>query len=146
MSGYFNRPEATAAAFTQDGFLRTGDLGVERPDGRLAFVGRLKEMFKSGGYNVYPTEIEQVIGEHPAVEIAVVLAVPHELYQEVGHAFVQPKAGATVTAEELKTFLRTRIANYKIPKQFTVEPALPTLPNTKIDKQALRRRLEGGGA
>ena len=76
MSGYFNRPEATAEAFTADGFLRTGDLGLERDDGNLEFVGRLKEMYKSGGYNIYPIEIELALTEHPAVGMAAVLPVP----------------------------------------------------------------------
>ncbi len=140
MSGYFNNPAATAEAFTADGFLRTGDLGLIREDGNAMFVGRLKEMFKSGGYNVYPVEIEQAICEHPAVALAAVVAVPHETFQEVGHAFVQPNTGETVTGEEIKAFLKTRIANYKIPKSFEVEAELPRLPNNKLDKVLLTAR------
>jgi acyl-CoA synthetase (AMP-forming)/AMP-acid ligase II len=140
MSGYFNNPEATRDAFTADGFLRTGDLGMVREDDNVVFVGRLKEMFKSGGYNVYPVEIEQAICEHPAVALAAVVVQPHETFQEVGFAFVQPEPGATVDAEELKTFLKSRIANYKIPKAFAVEPELPRLPNGKIDKVTLQAR------
>ncbi len=140
MSGYFNNAAATAEAFTSDGFMRTGDLGLIREDGNLVFVGRLKEMFKSGGYNVYPVEIEQAICEHPAVALAAVVAVPHDTFQEVGHAFVQPSPGASVTAEDLKAFLKTRIANYKIPKSFEIEAELPRLPNNKLDKAALQAR------
>ncbi len=141
MSGYFNRPEATADAFTPDGFLKTGDLGYQREDGNLVFVGRIKEMFKSGGYNIYPLEIEQAIAEHDDVLLSAVMPVPHALYQEVGHAFVMPKAGHQVTAESIRGFLKGRIANYKVPKEFTIEAALPLLPNGKVDRQSLVRRL-----
>lgn len=141
MSGYFRMPEATAEAFTADGFLKTGDLGFERPDGNVVFVGRLKEMFKSGGYNVYPAEVEQTICGHDAVELAVVVPRPHDMFQEVGHAFIKPRAGAKVSPAELRDFLRERIANYKIPKTFSIEQDLPFLPNGKIDRKALRERL-----
>ncbi len=141
MSGYFNNPEATDAAFTSDGFLRTGDIGKIREDGNVVFVGRLKEMFKSGGYNVYPVEIEQAICEHPAVALAAVLDVPHPTFQEVGHAIIQPKPGQSVTDQEIEEFLRSRIANYKVPKSFQTLEAMPLLPNGKIDKVALRETL-----
>lgn len=140
MSGYFNRPEATHEAFTADGYLRTGDLGVEHPDGNFSFVGRLKEMYKSGGYNIYPVEIELALCEHPAIGMAAVLPVPHPVFQEVGHAFIEAPAG--IEEGELKDFLKARLANYKIPKSFSFEAELPKLPNMKIDKQALKRRLE----
>jgi acyl-CoA synthetase (AMP-forming)/AMP-acid ligase II len=140
MSGYFRKPQATADAFTADGFLHTGDLAQMRADGNLVVVGRLKEMFKSGGYNIYPIEIEQAICEHPAVAQAAVVPISHPVFQEVGFAFVQPKPGGTVTAEELRDFLHTRIANYKIPKHFSIEAELPTLPTLKVDKMTLKTR------
>jgi acyl-CoA synthetase (AMP-forming)/AMP-acid ligase II len=140
MSGYFRNSQATAEAFTADGFLRTGDLAQIREDGNLVLVGRLKEMFKSGGYNIYPVEIEQAICEHPAVALAAVVAVGHPIFQEVGFAFVQPKPGGAVTVEELRDFLRKRIANYKIPKHFSIEAELPALPTFKVDKMALKTR------
>jgi acyl-CoA synthetase (AMP-forming)/AMP-acid ligase II len=143
MSGYFNNPTATAEAFTSDGYLRTGDLGLIREDGNVVFIGRLKEMFKSGGYNVYPVEIEQAICEHPAVALAAVVSIPHETFQEVGYAFIQPVPGETVTADDLKSFLRTRIANYKIPKTFVIDVELPRLANGKLDKVTLNRRAQG---
>ncbi len=142
MSGYFNRPEATAEAFTKDGYLRTGDVGYVREDGNLVFVGRIKEMFKSGGYNVYPLEIEQSIAEHEDVLLAAVLPVPNELYQEVGHAFVMPPPGREVTEGELREFLKARIANYKVPKTFTIADELPLLPNGKVDKVTLADQLK----
>lgn len=141
MSGYFNRPEANAEAFTADGFLRTGDLAVEREDGNFSFVGRLKEMFKSGGYNIYPVEIELALNEHPAVNLAAVLPYPHPVYQEVGHAFIET-TNPNLTADELRAFLKPRLANFKLPKSFSFEASLPKLPNTKVDKQSLKSRLE----
>lgn len=143
MSGYFRNPKATAEAFTADGFLRTGDLGVRRPDGNLVFVGRLKEMFKSGGYNVYPVEIEQAISEHPAVALAAVVPVDHPTFQEVGFAFVETRPGMSVTGDELREYLKGRIANYKVPKSFVVQDTLPKLPNSKIDKMSLRAIAAG---
>lgn len=141
MTGYFGRPEATAEAFTADGYLRTGDLGVEHADGNFSFVGRLKEMYKSGGYNIYPVEIELALCEHPRIGLAAVLPIPHPIFQEVGHAFIEAPEGQ-IDEAELRDFLKSRLANYKIPKVFSFEPALPKLPNMKIDKQALKRRLE----
>jgi acyl-CoA synthetase (AMP-forming)/AMP-acid ligase II len=146
MSGYLNRPEDTRDAFTDDGWLKTGDLGVVRPDGEIAFAGRLREMFKSGGYNCYPVEIELAICEHPDVAQAAVVAVAHEVFQEVGHAFVQPRPGRTVDPAALEAFLRERIARYKIPKTWSVLETFATLPNGKIDKRAMRAALDLAGA
>lgn len=141
MSGYFNKPEATKEAFTPDGWLRTGDLGFERPDGYIVFAGRLKEMFKSGGYNVYPVEVELALCEHPKVAQAAVVAVDHPTFQEVGHGFILPKAGQAIEPAELKTFLRERIADYKIPKTWSILPTFPFLPNGKVDKRTLQASL-----
>lgn len=137
MSGYYNKPEATAEAFTADGWLRTGDLGVVREDGNVVFSGRLKEMFKSGGYNVYPVEVELAICEHPEVAQAAVVAAPHPTFQEVGHGFIVLKAGAALDPADLKAFLKERIADYKIPKSWTVLAGFPALANGKVDKRAL---------
>ncbi|MCC6929122.1 MAG: AMP-binding protein [Gemmatimonadaceae bacterium] len=136
--GYWRRPEATAAAFTGDGFFRTGDVAEQRADGRYRLVGRLKEMYKSGGYNVYPREVEDVIHSHPDVIMAAVVARPDPLWDEVGVAFVVAKAG--LTANALAEYCRTRLANYKLPKSFVLCDALPLLPIGKVDKVALTRR------
>lgn len=136
--GYWRRVEATKEAFTQDGFFRTGDLGVMRDDGRIQLVGRLKEMYKSGGYNVYPREIEAVIENHPGVAQAAVVAAPDDIWDEIGVAFVSPKAGAAV--DDLEDWCRQRLANYKRPKRFVIEADLPLLPIGKIDKSVLRSR------
>jgi acyl-CoA synthetase (AMP-forming)/AMP-acid ligase II len=117
-------------------------------DGNLRLVGRLKEMFKSGGYNVYPTEIETVIGSHPAVGAVAVVEAPDKLWAEVGLAFVVPKSGGTLTAAELSEYCRARLANYKVPKRFEIVVNLPQLSNGKFDKVELReraRRLAGDG-
>jgi acyl-CoA synthetase (AMP-forming)/AMP-acid ligase II len=138
MAGYWNQPQATARAVSAEGYFKTGDLAVRRPDGRYRIVGRLKEMYKSGGYNVYPREVEMVLEDHPAVGLAAVVGVPDPVWQEVGAAFVS--AVAAVTAQELRDWCRARLANYKTPKTIEVMTALPLLPIGKVDKPGLRRR------
>lgn len=141
MIGYWNNAAATTEAFTSDGYLRTGDLASRDADGCYRIVGRLKEMFKSGGYNVYPREIEAVVESHPAVEQVAVVAVKDPLWQEVGVAFVQAVPGFDVT--ELTQWCRERLANYKIPKYFVGRTQLPLLPIGKIDKPTLAREARG---
>ncbi|WP_395670248.1 class I adenylate-forming enzyme family protein [Phenylobacterium sp.] len=138
MLGYWGRPDATAEVLTPDGFFRTGDLGVLRPDGRYRIVGRIKEMYKSGGYNVYPREVEAVLEAHPAVAMAAVVSRPDPLWDEVGVAYVIPQAA--VTPQDLEQWCRERLANYKVPKLVRVDADLPFLPIGKIDKTALKRR------
>lgn len=142
MSGYWKKPEASQEAFTHDGWLKTGDLGYEREDGNIVFAGRLKEMFKSGGYNVYPVEVELAICEHEDVLEASIVEVPHETFQEVGHAFLVLRQGSSLTGEELKAFLKERIAGYKIPKSWEFLETFPRLPNGKTDKRSLRERVQ----
>ncbi|MFD1535476.1 class I adenylate-forming enzyme family protein [Nonomuraea guangzhouensis] len=134
--GYFRDPEATRAAIDADGWLHTGDLAVREQGGHIRLVGRLKEMFKSGGYNVYPREIEAVLEEHPAVALAAVVGVADGHWGEVGHAFVVPSA--PVTEAELREHARARLANYKVPKVFRLEGELPKLAIGKVDKMKLR--------
>jgi acyl-CoA synthetase (AMP-forming)/AMP-acid ligase II len=133
--GYWRNPEATAAAFTPDGFFRTGDLAILRPDGRYRLAGRLTDMYKSGGFNVYPREIELVLEEHPAITLAAVVPTPDPLWQEVGVAFVVTMT--PVTGAQLDAYCRTQLASYKIPKRIVIESALPLLPIGKVDKRAL---------
>jgi fatty-acyl-CoA synthase len=141
MKGYWRRPEATAEAIDGEGWLHTGDLAVELQDGNYKLVGRLKELFISGGYNVFPREIEQVIEAHPAIAMAAVIAVPNELFGEVGIAFAMLEPDANVSAEALQQFCRERLANYKVPKKFVTSKSLPMLPLGKIDKNALRKQM-----
>ncbi|MDG3008573.1 acyl--CoA ligase [Rhodococcus sp. D2-41] len=138
MKGYFRRPEATHAAFTPAGYFRTGDVAELRPDGNLRLVGRRTEMYKSGGYNIYPREIELALEEHPAVTIAAVIGVPDPVFTEVGAAFVVLHPRADLDSDTLRKWLRNRLANYKVPKRITFLDALPLLPVGKVDKQALR--------
>ena len=140
-AGYFRDPQATADAHTDDGWFRTGDVVKVWPDGNLEIVGRTKEMFISGGFNIYPREIELVIEEHPATGLVAVLGVADEVFGEIGHAFVEARPGAELSATELKAWCRERLANYKVPKIFEVTHEMPRLPIGKIDKQALRRTL-----
>ncbi len=142
--GYWNNPEATALAMTADGWLKTSDIALARPDGAWTLKGRKADMFKSGGFNVYPREIELALEEHPDVGYAAVIAMPDAQYFEVGAAFVVPKAGCAPDAAAIDAFLRERLANYKIPKTIRICNGLPMLPIGKVDKQALRDELAGG--
>lgn len=143
MLGYWRRPEATREAFTEDGWLRTGDLGHWRANGNIELVGRRSEMFKSGGFNVYPREVELALEEYEGVEVAVVISRPDPLYGEVGHASVLMRADCAVTSDDLRQFLQSRIANYKIPKTIEIVRSLPMLANGKVDRQALRKLAAG---
>ena len=148
LHAYYRRPAATEEAFDADGYFRTGDVGVLGEDGTLRLVGRKKEMFKSGGYNVYPREIEVCLEQHPEVALAAVIGVADPLYQEVGHAYVIPGRGAAQDglAERLAAWCRERLANYKRPKRITVSDELPLLPVGKVDKVELKRRQAAAAA
>lgn len=141
MQGYWKQPEKTAETIDADGWLHTGDLGLIREDGNLQLIGRLTEMFKSGGYNVYPREIEQTLEKYPGVALAAVISIPDPLYQEVSQAYVLPEHDTELSAAELELYCRRHLANYKIPKKFFVESKLPMLPIGKIDKLALKRSV-----
>ena len=141
LAGYYRDPQATSEAFTKDGWFRTGDIAKTDSDGNLEIVGRSKEMYISGGFNIYPREIEIVIESHPNTALVAVLGVADEIYGEVGYAFVEPKSGQTIEAEEVEAWCRQRLANYKVPKHWRIDTELPRLPIGKIDKQTLRRRL-----
>jgi acyl-CoA synthetase (AMP-forming)/AMP-acid ligase II len=142
--GYWNNPEATAAAMTADGWLRTSDMALARPDGAWVLKGRKADMFKSGGFNVYPREIELALEEHPDIAYSAVIAVPDARYFEVGAAFVVAKPDRAPSLESLNGFLRERLANYKIPKTIQIREALPMLPIGKVDKAALREAVAAG--
>ena len=135
--GYLRNPQATQLAFASDGWLRTGDTGTWCADGSLRLAGRLTEMYKSGGYNIYPREIEAVLESHPGVAMAAVIGVPDPLWGEVGHAFVLANA-QEVSAEDLVALCRERLAAYKVPKKIDLRSDLPLLPIGKVDKKQLR--------
>ncbi|HUC37752.1 MAG TPA: FadD3 family acyl-CoA ligase [Acidimicrobiales bacterium] len=141
MSHYLDDPEATAEAFTSDGWLRTGDLGALDQAGCLRIVGRSKDMFTVGGFNVYPAEVENYLLEHEAVGQVAVIGVPDERLGEVPMAFVVPRPGAAASPQELTEWARGRMANYKVPRAFEMVDELPLTATGKVHKVALRERV-----
>jgi fatty-acyl-CoA synthase len=135
--GYWNRPEAEAEAFDGD-WLHTGDVARRDADGYVYLVDRLKNMFISGGENVYPAEVEHVLHDHPAIEEAAVVAVPDEEWGEVGKAVVVTEAGASLTAQAVTDFCRERLAGYKVPTHVAFRDELPRNAAGKIERAALR--------
>jgi acyl-CoA synthetase (AMP-forming)/AMP-acid ligase II len=137
MKGYWNNPSATAETIVKGGWLRSGDLATVDDRGYITIVGRTKEMFKSGGYNVYPREIEAVIERHPNVAFVTIVPIPDDTWQEVGKAFIMPVPGTEIKVEELRELCKKHLANYKVPKEFEIRPFLPLLPTGKINRLAL---------
>lgn len=140
MLGYWRRPEVTTQTLSADGWMSTGDTARRNPDGSYSIVGRLREMYKSGGYNVYPREIEEVLESHPAVDAAAVVSVEDPVWQEVGVAYVQ--AAEDLRPEDLRAFCSAQLANYKVPKHFVCVAEMPLLPIGKIDKVSLGNRAK----
>lgn len=140
--GYWRSPDATGKLIDDEGWLRTGDLALRRADGNLVLVGRTHDVFKSGGYNVYPKEIELALEAHPSVQVAAVIPVDDALYGQVGHAWIQPSRTPVDPAGILDD-LRQRLAGYKIPKRIIVVQEMPLLAVGKVDKNALKARLGG---
>lgn len=137
MTGYWQNPEATAATI-KDGWLLTGDIGKMDPDGYFSIVDRKKDLIISGGYNVYPAEIEDVLYKHPAVLEACVVGIKDEHLGEVGRAFVALKPGMQASAEDMRAFLSDKLIKYKIPRQFVFKDVLPKSPIGKILRKELR--------
>ena len=143
-AGYWNRPEETAQLI-KDGWLRTGDLGRVDADGHYAIVGRKKDMFISGGINIYPAEIERRILEHPDVAGAAVIGVPDPKWGEAAKAVLELRPGRSLTLDDLRSFLDSRLGRFKLPKYLAVLPALPrTAASGKVQKFLIRR--DHGGA
>jgi long-chain acyl-CoA synthetase len=135
MKGYWNLPDATKATISPDGWLATGDVGRVDEDGYFYIVDRTKDLIIRGGYNVYPREIEEVLYEHPDVAEAAVIGVPHDsLGEEVGAA-VALKEGAKVHPDELRDYVKDRVAAYKYPRQVWLVDALPKGPTGKVQKR-----------
>jgi malonyl-CoA/methylmalonyl-CoA synthetase len=140
--GYLNRPEATAEAL-RDGWFRTGDLGrLRREDGYLEILGRAKELIITGGYNVYPAEVEAVLTALPGVDEAAVIGKPSAEYGETVHAFIVPKPGAPLDPEALLAECARHLAKYKVPRSLDLLPALPRNAMGKVQKQALREGVK----
>ncbi len=141
MRGYVGNPDATAKAFTADGWLRTGDLGELTAEGRLRMVGRLKDVFRVGGENVAPAEVEEVLLAHSAVETAQVVGVPDARLGEVACAYVTLKSGLAVTEEELKNWAKQKCANFRVPRYLRIVDNFESIGMTasgKVQKQKLR--------
>ncbi len=139
-SGYLADPEQTAATIRPDGYFRTGDLVRLDADGELHFHSRLKELIKTGGVNVSPLELEAVLEAHPAVSMAMVFGVPDPVRGEAVTAVVATRDGTTVTEQELREHVRTRVAGFKVPSRvhFRTQDSLPRLASGKVAKRALR--------
>jgi fatty-acyl-CoA synthase len=137
--GYWNRPEATAEAI-QDGWLRTGDLARSDEEGFYYIVGRLKDMIKSGGENIYPSEVEDVMHSHPDIVEAALISVPNPKWGEVGRAIVQLKPVAALGESDLLAWMRDRLASYKIPKSVVFVDSLPKTAANKVDKLSLAEK------
>ena len=137
MQGYFGNAAASREALTADGWYRSGDMGKLDERGYLTLVGRRKEMYISGGYNVYPVEIEDALARHPDLMFSAVIGVPDAVLGEVGKALVVPRPGRTLEAEAVQAFLRSILAEYKIPRVVEVVAQLPMTPLGKVDKKQL---------
>jgi malonyl-CoA/methylmalonyl-CoA synthetase len=135
--GYWRNPDATTEAFTPDGFFKTGDVGEIGEDGTLAIRGRIKELIITGGFNVYPREVELVLEQHPAVHEVAVAGVPSEKWGEEVTAFVVPSGAQTVDEKEIIAFAHERLASYKCPKRVVKVDNLPRNAMGKIQRSAL---------
>jgi len=141
MAGYWQRPEETAEVLSSDGWLRTGDIGVADEDGFITIRDRTKDLIISGGENIYPAEVEEVLYRHPAVAECAVVGVPDDHWGEVGCAVVVLRDGAAADADELMSFLNGRIARFKVPKSVLFTDSLPRTASGKVLKSAIRKKL-----
>ncbi|MDT8274028.1 MAG: AMP-binding protein, partial [Desulfomonilia bacterium] len=134
-----NRPEETAQTIV-GGVLHTGDLGYMDEEGYFYIVDRAKDMYRSGGENVYPAEIEKILVTHPKVSMAAIIGVPDEKWGEVGMAFIVPMAGEELTEREILEFLKGKIAKYKFPSKVEFLSELPLTATMKVKKAELKKR------
>jgi malonyl-CoA/methylmalonyl-CoA synthetase len=140
--GYWRMPEKTKEEFTDDGWFKTGDVGKIDQRGYVTIVGRSKDLIISGGYNVYPAEIEGYINEMPGVAESALVGVPHPDFGEVGVAVVIPKPGAQLDPEQVVATLKSQLANFKIPKRCFVAEQLPRNTMGKVQKNLLREQYK----
>jgi malonyl-CoA/methylmalonyl-CoA synthetase len=138
--GYWQMPEKTREEFTDDGWFKTGDVGKIDERGYVTIVGRSKDLIISGGYNVYPAEIEGYINDMPGVAESALVGVPHPDFGEVGVAVVIAKPGAQLDGEEIVAQLKSQLANFKIPKRCFVVDELPRNTMGKVQKNLLREQ------
>jgi acyl-CoA synthetase (AMP-forming)/AMP-acid ligase II len=140
MNGYHDDPQATAACTTADGFVTCGDIVIRDDEGYVHIVDRKKDLIISGGVNVYPREIEDVLATHAAVAESAVVGLASETWGEEVAAYVVLRAGATATDAELEAHCRTALAGYKVPRRWTVTDVLPRNASGKVLKRELRDR------
>ena len=136
--GYWRQPEKTAEAITPEGWLKTGDLGLREPDGYFILKGRSKDLVISGGYNIYPPEVELVLADHPAVAGCTVIGCPDDTWGEIVTAVIVSRPEADVTAGDIQDFCRARLVDYKIPRRIVFIDELPRNAMGKIQKVELR--------
>ena len=142
MKGYYEMPEATAAAITPDGWLRSGDQASIDRDGRVRITGRIKDIIIRGGENIAPREVEDVLRTHPAIADASVYAVNSEFFGEEVAAALRLHPGAAIDPDEVRAFCRDRIAKFKIPRFVRVVDGFPLTASGKIQKFRLREAHE----
>jgi acyl-CoA synthetase (AMP-forming)/AMP-acid ligase II len=139
MVGYLDDPDATAAAIDADGWLHTGDVGTLDADGYLRITDRKKDMFISGGFNVYPAEVEKRLSGHPGIAQVAVIGVADARLGEVGKAFLVLRPGSGATVEDIAGWAREQMANFKAPRYYEVVQSLPINAAGKVMKDLLRR-------
>lgn len=137
MLGYLDDPQATAQAIDSEGWLHTGDIGTMDERGYVRITDRLKDMYISGGFNVYPAEVEKLLANHPAVAMVAVVGIPDERMGEAGKAFIVLRPDATACAEEIASWCRANMANYKVPRHVAFVADLPRNASGKVVKSAL---------
>ena len=142
MKGYYRMPDATAAAITTDGWLKSGDQASIDSAGRIRITGRIKDIIIRGGENIAPKEVEDVLRTHPAIADASVYAVKSEFFGEEVAAALRPHPGATIDTDDVQAFCRDRIARFKVPRYFRIVEAFPLTASGKIQKFKLREMHE----
>jgi long-chain acyl-CoA synthetase len=146
MKGYFENPEATDEAFWSDGWFRSGDIGYFDNEDYLYIVDRLKDLIITGGENVYPREVEEVIYTRPEIEECAVIGLPDKEWGERVAVFILPKQGQAITPETLKSYLKSRLSSFKVPKEYIIVSEMPKSPAGKILKRELKKRfIDGNG-
>jgi fatty-acyl-CoA synthase len=138
MQGYYNKPAETAAAITPDGWLHTGDLALQTADGYYRITGRIKDMIIRGGENIYPRELEEFLYTHPLIADVQVVGLPDDRFGEEVSAWIRLKGDAVLTAEEVRTYCRERVAHYKVPRYVVFVDEFPTTVTGKVQKFRLR--------
>jgi fatty-acyl-CoA synthase len=142
MKGYWNKPEETAKAL-EGGWLHTGDVAREDEDGFLTIVDRKKDMIVSGGFNVFPREVEDIIATHPSVSAVAVVGVPDDKWGEAVTAIIVPRAGTTIDIDAIIALVKERKGSHYAPKTVEVVDSIPVSPLGKPDKKAIRARYWG---